>query len=40
MTYAGSNGHIRFDLEKLGQGQMITLMKNMACSWVSIDARA
>ena len=26
MTYARSNGHMTFDLEKLGQGQMMTLM--------------
>jgi len=29
MTYAGSNGHVRFDLEKLGQGQLMTLMSKM-----------
>jgi len=27
MTYAGSNGHITFDLEKLGKNQMRTFVK-------------
>ncbi len=30
MTYAGSNGHVMLDLDKSGQGQMMTSMIKMA----------
>ena len=30
MPYGISNGQVMFDLEKLGQGQMMTLMTKMA----------